>query len=184
MNSFRHNYNRYTTLTTASKIIHNTNRNLPISNITCYTTIIMDIRHTNLATIQMISGCVNVNMIIMIHFVAMTNPSISNISTTTSTTINIDYITPPTSTFDALQSNSITNLPMMLNFVISSKSCCINQSQQTILWQLYSTITIDLTEIDFAKLLIKMSPAIARLDNFDDRNLGNNLTTTDESIII
>ena len=45
-------------------------------------------------------------------------------------------------------------------------------------------MTIDLTEIDFAKLLIKMSPAIARLDNLDDHNLGNNLTATIEFIII
>ena len=112
------------------------------------------------------------------------NLSIPNISTTTSTTMNIDCITPTTSTFDALQSNSITNIPMILNFVIPSKSCCINQSQQTILWQLSSTITIDLTEIDFAKLQIQLSPAIARLDNLVDHNLGNNLTATIEFIII
>ena len=134
-------------MTTTSTIANNTNRNLSISNI---------------------------NIIIMIYFIAMNDISISNISTTTSTTINIDYITPPTSTMEALQSNSIKNIPMILNFVIPSKSCCIHQSQQAIIGQLSSTVTTDLIEIDFDKLLIQMSPAIARLDNFDDRNLGNN----------
>ena len=97
----------------------------------------------------------------MIYFVTMNTPSTSNVSTTTST-INIDCITPSTSTIETLQSNSITNTPM----------------------KLYSIITIDLIEIDFAELLIQMSPAIARLDNFHDHNLGNNLTITIEFIII
>ena len=82
MNWFRHNYNSCTPMTTASTIANNTNRNLSISNI---------------------------NMIIMIYFVTRNTPTISNISTTISTTMNIDCITPTTSTIETLQSNSITN---------------------------------------------------------------------------
>ena len=45
-------------------------------------------------------------------------------------------------------------------------------------------MTINLIEIYFAKLLIEISPAIARMDNLDNHNLGNNLTTTIVFIII
>ena len=90
----------------------------------------------------------------------MNTPSTSNISTTPNNTITMTYITPPTSAIDTLQSHSITNTPM----------------------KFYLIIILELIEIEFAKLLIQMSPAIARLDNFDDHNLGNNLKKTIEYI--
>ena len=98
----------------------------------------------------------------MIDLVAMNDLTISNISTTTRTTMNIECITPSIFTIATLQSISITNAPM----------------------KLYSTIIIDLIEIDFAKLLINMSPAIARLDNLNNHNLSNSFTITIEFIII
>ena len=89
MNWFKHNWHQCTPMTTAATIANNTNTNLSISNI---------------------------NMIIVIHFVTRNTARFSNISTTTSNTININYITPPKSTFDALQSNSITNTLMTTIF--------------------------------------------------------------------
>ena len=37
-------------------------------------------------------------------------------------------------------------------------------------------MTIALAEIDFAESLIQISPTIARVDNFDDSNLYNNIS--------